>query len=281
MNIMLLTVRPNTPGSINGSTLLCPNTQAAYSISSITNATIYVWTSSGGSSIVSGQGTTSVVVKAPSGFSSGSLTVKASNCKGTSGSRTMNLTGIASQPGSITGSNSVCKSQTKPYYITLVSGATSYNWSITGGATISSGQGTTSVNVNFNTSVSSTSIISVSALNGCGSSPIKTKSISVNLSCKIGDSQSGQALEDISELSVYPNPTAGKLVISFNSKTKSKVILTVVDLLGNIVHLERIDALEDANNVTIDLTGLSNGMYILSLQNEALEVRKLKIVFEN
>ena len=62
----------------------------------------------------------------------------------------------------------VCSS-TKNYSINAVAGATSYAWTVPAGASISSGQGTTSVGVTF-TSAFTTGTISVAAVNACGTS---------------------------------------------------------------------------------------------------------------
>ena len=91
MNIVLISVKPNIPGNINGPSTLCPLASGNFSIAPVPNASSYVWSGTGGLSIISGQGTIAVVVKAPLGFSRGSLKVKASNCKGTSGEKIKNI----------------------------------------------------------------------------------------------------------------------------------------------------------------------------------------------
>ena len=90
-NVVLITKTPNTPGNITGPATLCPNQTATYSIVAVANATSYLWQISGNLSILSGQGTTSVVVKALSNFTGGSVKVKAVNCRGISGSRSKNV----------------------------------------------------------------------------------------------------------------------------------------------------------------------------------------------
>jgi hypothetical protein len=79
-----------------------------------------------------------------------------------------NASGI-STPGAITGNSSVCVGSTgNTYSISAVSGATSYNWTVPTGTTLVSGQGTTSITVNFPTAVSGN--ICVTANNTCGTS---------------------------------------------------------------------------------------------------------------
>lgn len=81
-------------------------------------------------------------------------------------------------PGSITGNSSpVCSAQSEVYSIAAVSGATGYNWNVPSGATINSGQGTTSVTVSFGAASGN---ICVTAVNACGTS--NPACLSINLS---------------------------------------------------------------------------------------------------
>jgi hypothetical protein len=111
-----------------------------------TGGTIY-WqgTTSGGTS--TGTPSTSQTV-----FSSGTYYFRAYNSCGwgTQGSATVTITTTPSQPGAISGPVSVTAGSTgNTYSISSVSGATSYTWSVPCGATITSGQGTTSIIVSF------------------------------------------------------------------------------------------------------------------------------------
>lgn len=72
-------------------------------------------------------------------------------------------------PQSILGPTQVCAQQTAvQYYVAPVPGASTYTWSVTGGATVQSGQGNTLITVDFSTGQGS---ISVAASNYCGTAP--------------------------------------------------------------------------------------------------------------
>ncbi|NTW32439.1 MAG: hypothetical protein HGB12_07420 [Bacteroidetes bacterium] len=80
-------------------------------------------------------------------------------------------------PGLITGSASVCANQTGvTYSVAAVSGATSYNWTLPAGATISSGTGTSSITVTFGSNSGNLSVI---AVNSCGMSSASTLTITI------------------------------------------------------------------------------------------------------
>ncbi|MBK8848034.1 MAG: T9SS type A sorting domain-containing protein [Bacteroidetes bacterium] len=90
---------------------------------------------------------------------------------------TVTVNDVPPQPGTIAGSvNGVCNS-TKTYSIAVVPTATSYTWIPPTGASIMSGQGTTSVSVLFNNNYA-TKQLQVGAHNGCGPSTLRNKTIS-------------------------------------------------------------------------------------------------------
>ncbi|NTW31485.1 MAG: DUF2341 domain-containing protein [Bacteroidetes bacterium] len=104
---------------------------------------------------------------------------------GNSGTITYSTTACCSgppaQPGSISGNSFSCTaSPTLTYNISAVSEATSYTWSVPSGATINSGQGSTSINVTFG---SNSGDVSVTASNACGTSAASNLAVTVcNLS---------------------------------------------------------------------------------------------------
>jgi hypothetical protein len=83
--------------------------------------------------------------------------------------------GAPSQPGTISGSVTICSGNTPSYSVAAVAGATAYTWSLPSGWT---GSSTTNI---INTTASATSgSITVSANNVCGSSVVQTLSVTVN-----------------------------------------------------------------------------------------------------
>ena len=161
---------PGTPGAISGILIgACAGSTQTYSVAAVTNATSYNWTIPAGSSIVSGQGTRIIQFTLPAVFSSGTLSVNASNSCGTSNSRSTTLRSVPSTPGGITGqANNLCNLSSVNYSIAAVSGATSYTWTVPPGAAIISGAGTNAVVVRYGNPV--TGSVCVTANNACGSS---------------------------------------------------------------------------------------------------------------
>jgi Zn-dependent metalloprotease/subtilisin-like proprotein convertase family protein len=157
-------------GSKNG---VCPGTTKTYSIPVIANATSYNWIVPTNATIISGNGTNSISVKFNSAFTFGSLSVYGSNVCLTTNTAIASIRSTPATPGTITGPiNNLCGSTTT-YSINNVTGATSYTWTLPAGATISSGQGTRTIQVLWPSSLIANQSICVTANNTCGSSLAK------------------------------------------------------------------------------------------------------------
>lgn len=82
---------PSTlPGEIRGPNSICRESPETFSIDTISSVTNYIWITSENLTIVSGQGTNSIVVDSKNGYS-GKIKVKYSNCSGESKSRVVNI----------------------------------------------------------------------------------------------------------------------------------------------------------------------------------------------
>ncbi|MEO8086448.1 MAG: zinc-dependent metalloprotease family protein, partial [Bacteroidota bacterium] len=167
-----VTAFPAQPGNITGSASVCSGAAQAYSISAVSGATSYTWTKPSGWNGTS----TSTSITAIAGTSGGNMSVVANNGCGSGNARSLAVT-IATtpaQPGTITGSTSVCPSSSQTYSVTAVSGATAYNWTMPSGWTGSST--TNSITVAAGNSAGN---ISVSAGNGCGTSSVRTLAVTM------------------------------------------------------------------------------------------------------
>ena len=198
-NIIKITSAPVTPATLSGPTTLCPLASGNYTSSSVVNATSYIWSTTGGLIIVSGQGTTSAVIKAPAGFSSGNVKVKASNCKGNSSNKSVLVT-----------KDLTCKNT---------------------------------------------------------SSNVRTRKTIVES-------------EALSALNAYPNPTSGKLRITFNSDRTAKYSLKVVNIIGSLIIDDSISAFEGYNMKEINLENTAKGIYFISVQTEGAEAKTMRIIVE-
>lgn len=177
---------PSIPAVIAGVTNACPlmgtGTPTSYTILPVINATSYVWTVPSGVTIVSGQGTTSISVTYSNSFVSGNIMVAAQNNCFTSAAKILSISrAIPATPGTISGPTDACPllgtGAQSTYSISPVANATSYVWTMPNGATIVSGQGTTSIIVTYANSFVNAGFITVAAQNNCSISAAKSLTI--------------------------------------------------------------------------------------------------------
>lgn len=165
---------PVSPGPITGPTIgLCNTMGNVYSIDPVPNTTHYVWTVPEGDTIISGQGTTSITVNTTD-LSMGLIIVAASNACGQSPTispSTLLVKGTGAAPGPISGpTTGLCNSQAKIYSVPDLGPNITYNWSVPDHATIVAGQGSNSIEVDFQ--AFDLGLIAVYTENDCGSSGI-------------------------------------------------------------------------------------------------------------
>lgn len=248
---VLVNATPLTPSTINGSLTTCGNDTATYSISSVPGASNYTWSVSGGGTIVTGQGTTSIDVSW--GSTSGTFTVSVSagnNCGGSTASTiTVNLQAPAPIMNSvIVGDTGVCPGA-EVYSISAIPNATSYAWTVGSGGTVTGGQGTTSATITWATA--GTHVVSVVATNTCGNSSASTLSVNV-----------------------HPAPTAPTINLSNNQTTiceGTSATITATNSTGGVVNYNFYDAATGGNLVgtsPLTVTPPVTTVYYLEVINE-------------
>ncbi|WP_445715197.1 InlB B-repeat-containing protein [Flavobacterium sp.] len=180
------------PSSISGPKDLCGVSVASYSVTPAVGAT-YVWTLPSGMSITSGSGTASINVSIAPG-TNGTVSVRAQTECGLSLARSLSV-GTSPVLGRIIGASRVCgaaevvfdangnlinttPSDTYTYQVGAINGVTNYNWTVPTGATIVSGQGTSSVVISYNLSSFESGIIGVQATNACGTGNVRNLAVS-------------------------------------------------------------------------------------------------------
>jgi hypothetical protein len=137
-----------------------------YSVSAATGVSSYIWTLPSGWTGSS----TSNSITATAGANSGTITVRASNNCGSSIVRTLAVTSAVSVPATptgISGPDTVCAGTTNTYFITPVTGISTYTWTVPNGWIANGGTGTIAIST---TAGSASGNVSVTASNSCGPS---------------------------------------------------------------------------------------------------------------
>lgn len=152
-----------------GQAVACQETPGVYEIPPFTGASDYEWTVNAPHAILSGQGTPVISVSwgnAPTA----QVCVKVTNNCGTSSAGCINVTvsALPAQPV-LSGDTTVCQLDTFTYSLAPVSGATGYNWTVSGGQLLN-GQGSSQVQVLWD-GPPGTHSVCAEALNNCGTGP--------------------------------------------------------------------------------------------------------------
>jgi len=181
---------PAQPDVISGTISPCPSTTGlTYTIAPVSNSTSYSWTVPTGWSITAGAGTTSITVTSGAAGQTGNISVAAVNCIGAGPARTLAVTlnpATPAQPGVVSGLAAQCPATAnQTYSVVAVANATTYNWSVPTGWSITSGAGTNSITVTTG-STGQNGNISVSAQNSCGTSAIRTFAVTLNAPAQPG-----------------------------------------------------------------------------------------------
>ncbi|MFT3912001.1 MAG: GDSL-type esterase/lipase family protein [Ferruginibacter sp.] len=263
--LVIKTLVPVTKPTITGPTDPCPwigTPGATYTIKPIANATSYTWTIPATGATAThpngaGINDTIIIVTYTSAFTTGSITARAdANCGSTAtGSLTLTRK-LPSVPGGIsTTVLATCPNRQYGYSVAaLPTNATSILWAVPAGATIVSGQGSTSIVVNYPQTATAGAVTAI-GVNNCANGT-STRTLNINLPACAGAKQGNivgkgnntpavkteeEPLAKDLEIKVMPNPTYNdfKLVITSNDKN-TPIYLRLTDISSKIIEIKPV-----------------------------------------
>lgn len=144
-----------------------------------------------------------------------------------------------------------------------------YEWSVSNG-TIINGQGTNAITVTW-------------LSEGIGTVKIKATNQfqcmdSVDLSLNVFTNRTGvEDIENISEVSVFPNPNSGQFKIQFHSLRKSEGNFSIYNLLGQELWNEKHPITLGKQEFTLD-SKLNTGIYLLRIENDSEQIVKTLVI---
>ena len=252
---------PAQPGAITGNNSVCQGSSQTFSVTSVAGATSYTWTLPSGWTGTS----TSNSITTTVGNTSGTVSVKANNNCGSSTAQTLAVTVslIPTQPASITGNSNVLLAQTTNYSISTLPSATSYNWQLSGGGTIQSGQPTTTISINWTTA--GTYNLSIGGINNCGNGPVQTLSITVSVGTGIVNPDNRY------EIKISPNPSAGEFYLTAKGLNGKMINIQILNSLGQAIYNNEQKVFVNDFTKMLDLKKIANGIYFIkiSVDNKA------------
>ncbi len=71
--------------------------------------------------------------------------------------------------------------------------------------------------------------------------------------------------------SFYPNPSSNGLVnLEYNSRSNSELVLSIYSVSGNFITTKSIPVIKGINDLNINLTDLTNGLYLIKVDSGAM-----------
>lgn len=287
----LLTLKATLPGAVSAVSGpisgICGGSSYIYTITPNALASSYIITAPTGSVVTSASNSSntsnvlatsdlSFTVTYPAGFVGNTTlspkTVAITSVNGVGNSltnRTLVIASTMSAVGTVTGSagiTSFTRCATQTFSIPAVVGATNYVWIPANGAVIVSGQGTTSVTVDFSavpTATTSTRL-TVAARNVCNvSSAIKSITLA-STACPV-DVKMAEPTSSV--VSMYPNPARDNFTLELTSSQVGEMSMTIYNINGMVIRTKNVQLTEGNNIINEDVSALSNGIYFVQIYN--------------
>lgn len=249
---------------------LCAYTSFFIAVPNDPTATFYTWTIPLG---FDGSSTTNSINITPnvSTYNKVTFPVTATNNCGTSPVRNVNIYGQPSKPEveeapcfsafPVTG---LVFNVNNPDF-----GAT-YIWSVPNNVIIQSGQGTSSITVDWNRNTGGR--IKVQGSNSCGVSPFGRFDIAL---CPNATAL-GVAVD---KSFIYPNPTSGNTFLLLNTERETKYTILVVDMSGRYLLRNDVVASVGQNKITLNTASLAKGVYVISVRSGD-SIQQFKLIKE-
>ncbi|HRO17903.1 MAG TPA: right-handed parallel beta-helix repeat-containing protein [Ferruginibacter sp.] len=235
---------PSTPGPISGPSnpcmykpsLLNPSgVNAFYSVTKSANVSTYNWILPVGVNLINQSSTPTeevIEVAFTAGYTSGNISVFAVNNCGMSGIRQRALASL--DPGAPSAIDELqtgfCPTREFTYSLSAMPSSALYvEWTIPAGATLVSGQGTSSIVVSYPTSAITGSVTATPS-NGCKSSTTRTLNVKL-AACAPPMAKNAELLTEFTA-DVSPNPTQSTFNVLVKSNLKEKVQVRIYDATG-------------------------------------------------
>lgn len=95
-----------------------------------------------------------------------------------------------------------------------------------------------------------------------------------------GDPLSTQNLEFDVELNMYPNPTDGNAFVNFSSEKSESAQLRLLDITGKMVLQENVNINSGENQLNLDFSQLTEGVYIMFFESASNQRGVTKVVIQ-
>ncbi|MFT3911049.1 MAG: T9SS type A sorting domain-containing protein [Ferruginibacter sp.] len=301
-SLIIANAIPSTPGPISGPTNACPyiaptGTTATYSITPVSSATSYTWTVLPATAVVThpngtGANDYTITVLYPAGFTTGSVSVVATNGCGTSGNRSKSITKLnPGTPGAIDviQTHFCGEAGGRKYTYELASlpaNTTTLVWTVPATASFVN---ITPIKIEVTyPDAAVTGSVTVQATNGGCVSTIRSVAVSLpacpppgfagGSNSSNGDIQTKQNAnlvpkEKSMEVKVFPNPAVSDFKLQVLTAGSEEINVTILDNLGRVC---KTFSIMPYQTIAVG-TELKPGSYLIKLRQGAV-VKTARIV---
>ncbi|MBS1634785.1 MAG: T9SS type A sorting domain-containing protein [Bacteroidetes bacterium] len=108
----------------------------------------------------------------------------------------------------------------------------------------------------------------------------KISTADVGVACAVTDVGVHENNSSVSTLNAYPNPAANAATIEVSLKQNSKLDITIMNNMGQVVYTTHVDGTSGVNKVDVNLNNLSSGVYFYTVTAENSKPVSKKLVIQ-
>ena len=122
--------------------------------------------------------------------------------------------------------------------------------------------------------------VAVNNLDGCiRTSGVVTVTDTCNSIIPVKAGSTSVIRENIDDVAIFPNPSAGNVTVIYNSNYSENTLLEIHDVSGKKLFSEAFVTVKGTNSLRLRLPGLTNGIYYLKVKQKKCIIHK-KLVIE-
>ena len=267
------TLLPEVAGTPTGAETICSETTSEYTIEEVSGATSYVWTiipEEAGT--ITGDSLVGTVTWDATYEGVAEIAARGENdCGAGPSGPSLEVMVYAEPMPEIAGDELVCQLDYGTYTVAY-SEYSEYNWTVSGG-TITEGEGTNEITVYWTADQGSVNSVDVTETKTDACEGI-AETFDVTIDQCVG-------IQDITvdKINIYPNPAKNKINIDFNDNIVKFVEFSLINTQGKVVFYNDLVVTDGSLSKTIDLDGVPEGLYLITVKsNERLLYAKKVMV---
>lgn len=88
-------------------------------------------------------------------------------------------------------------------------------------------------------------------------------------------------LESKNNLFLYPNPASNELYVDFGGTLSQDAELNILDLSGRLISSSKMNAVSSNASANLDISGLTDGLYLIQLKDKGINIIKEFVKYQN